>query len=176
MLLGRSWGEWAVVIGVLLEVGGIGTVLYGVDSLKAELFPERLLPISRLKAWWASRNSPSVTGSVSVTASPATLRLQANAGAVTVSPRTVEERLTLLAADITKVENALLSESDERRTEIADVRGALDHLRAHVDAADHATFERIRTAQGGRDGRGLTIAFYGTAAALFGALLQGIGS
>ncbi|MCA1693388.1 MAG: hypothetical protein LC749_00910 [Actinobacteria bacterium] len=167
------------VLGLILNFGGIGVTLWGLDELSSELFPGRPLPHRATWQWikWKlgrKRVHRVVIGStVGATASVGHARGQLTR--------------TRPADDAPLAEWNLYWESrvdnlDERLGDLQrDTKAADDLLERRVAgeeaarvSADTELAENLRMIIGGKEGSGLVKAWWGLFATALGTLLQGI--
>jgi hypothetical protein len=181
-------GNAAAPTGVILELGGIAIALWGVDELSADLFPGQPLPHRAggrlIKRGWrlVKRRLGFKPPARVVQLGTALMEVSALGGvrAFSTKPRPSD------AASLTEWNEYW----DSRLGNLADQIGWLkqdmkkaDHeLGARVSAESDARSaavsdlqQRMRTAIGGQDGRGLVKTWWGLALTFVGVLLQGLG-
>jgi hypothetical protein len=133
------------IAGWALEVLGMATVAWGIHTTRKQ-FGEASFT-AMVRDWWKRRHPPgAISGSAHMTLGGAA---EANfAGAITVGPRTVEERLArierdlhLLTRRIDTVANDIRNEKQERRDAIA----TETHIREQKDAEIQSKMQLFAT-------------------------------
>jgi hypothetical protein len=168
-----------VVVGVVLEVSGIGAVMWGADTLAAELFPQRPLPITRARRWL--RRTFGKTQTVTGTASGALGNFTATATGVAHPPtvttaHTIEQQIAALSVRIDTVSEEVRKERQARADAVRQLQGEISAERERREAGLAGLDTKVRSWIGGAEGSGLQVAFWGAAATLAGAVCQGVAS
>lgn len=170
-----------VVIGALLEVGGIGVALWGVDDLSRELFPGRLLPHRALREWFdrrVLRRKSAVTLGV---ASTEIGLLWGHARGQSLPPRPADdaelnEWVAFLERRLANIDEGLVWSREDLKEAVAKLGARIEAEASARSAADEERDDKLRRVMGGEEGGGLVKTFWGLSATALGALLQAIAS
>ena len=178
-----DWRGWLDFAGFILTIAGLVVTLVGLDSLASDLFPHRPLPYRQGWRWIKehipfrrprSQILPGQTATVGIGVALSARATTTRARPEPDAPHDQwaeywDSRLVALAQRV-----------DWANEDLTKVRTDLDRQLAEEAAtrevADTELAEKVRSWLGGEGGSGLVTAWWGIAATLVGAILQGVAS
>jgi len=166
-----------LVVGVVLEIGGLLGVLVGFDRLAAELFPNHPLTITWARRWLRRRlgrvHTLTATGSMTLESVKVDIQVDQSPPPLGANP-TIEERVVWLERHAETSELKISNERTQRTEDATRLGDEIGVVREDLHRATNEIDAQTRKWIGGTNGSSLRFAFYGAVATFAGAICQGI--